>query len=56
MLELDDTYGIKERLVDQEALLFSIHTYFALIMKLLAAEVAVSLEGNVKAFNEIISG
>jgi hypothetical protein len=40
---LETFYGIKQDKVDYEALLFSVHTYFALVMKLLAAEVAVSL-------------
>ncbi|MCP8322148.1 MAG: SAM-dependent DNA methyltransferase, partial [archaeon] len=40
---LEDLYGLKGEKVDYEALLFSVHTYYALVMKLLAAEVAVSL-------------
>jgi len=37
---LESTYGFVGKDVDVEKLLFSLHTYFALIMKLLAAEVA----------------
>jgi len=42
---LEKVYGIKERDVDYEALLFSIHSYYALVMKILAAEVAVLYGG-----------
>jgi len=37
---LEERYGFVGRDVDVEKLLFSLHTYFALMMKLLAAEVA----------------
>jgi len=37
---LEEEYGLTGK-VDYEALLFAIHTYYALVMKLLAAEVAV---------------
>jgi len=37
---------LKKDQIDYEALLFSVHTYFGLVMKLLAAEVAVSLGGS----------
>jgi type II restriction/modification system DNA methylase subunit YeeA len=38
--ELVEEYGLSERNVNYDALIFSIHTYYALIMKLIAAEVA----------------
>jgi len=37
---LEETYGFVGKSIDVEKLLFSLHTYYALIMKLLAAEVA----------------
>jgi hypothetical protein len=37
---LEETYGFRKGEADPEKLLFAIHTYYALIMKLLAAEVA----------------
>ena len=37
---LERTFDISDKEIDYEALLFSIHTYYALIMKLIAAEVA----------------
>jgi hypothetical protein len=37
---LEETYGFGEGKADPEKLLFALHTYYALIMKLLAAEVA----------------
>jgi len=37
---LEEFYGFKERKTNPEKLLFALHTYYALIMKLLAAEVA----------------
>jgi hypothetical protein len=37
---LEETYGFDEGKADPEKLLFALHTYYALIMKLLAAEVA----------------
>jgi len=37
---LEKEYGIQGRGVNYDALLFAIHTYYALIMKLLAAEIA----------------
>lgn len=43
---LEEVYGLKKDQIDYEALLFSVHTYFGLVMKLLAAEVAVSLGGS----------
>ena len=42
---LEKVYGIKERDIDYDALLFSIHSYYALVMKILAAEVAVLYGG-----------
>jgi SAM-dependent methyltransferase len=42
---LEEIYGIKEKEIDYEALLFAVHTYYALVMKLLAAEVAVLFGG-----------
>jgi hypothetical protein len=38
--ELEEIYGFGKNIVDPEKLLFALHTYYALIMKLLAAEVA----------------
>ncbi len=38
--KLEETYDFLGRSVDYERLLFTLHTYFALIMKLIAAEVA----------------
>jgi len=38
--ELVEEYGLSESNVNYDALIFSIHTYYALIMKLIAAEVA----------------
>ncbi len=40
---LEQAYGLSEDGIDYEGLLFAVHTYYALVMKLLAAEVAVSL-------------
>ncbi|MBN1763569.1 MAG: hypothetical protein JW878_10950 [Methanomicrobia archaeon] len=40
---LEKAYGIGKDEIDYEGLLFAVHTYYALLMKLLAAEVAVSL-------------
>lgn len=37
---LESKYGLTKKNVDVERLLFALHTYFALVMKLLAAEVA----------------
>jgi len=37
---LEEVYGFKRDEADPEKLLFALHTYYALIMKLLAAEVA----------------
>lgn len=37
---LEKEYGIQEKDINYDALLFAIHTYYALIMKLLAAEIA----------------
>ena len=42
---LEEVYGIVDDKIDYEALLFSVHTYYALVMKLLAAEVAVLFGG-----------
>ena len=42
---LETVYGIGKDKVDYEALLFAVHTYYALVMKLLAAEVAVLFGG-----------
>ena len=39
---LEQTYGLTANDSDYEGLLFALHTYYALVMKLLAAEVAVS--------------
>jgi hypothetical protein len=38
--KLEETYDFLGKNIDYERLLFSLHTYFALIMKLIAAEVA----------------
>jgi len=38
---LDQVYGITEKKIDFESLLFSVHTYYSLVMKLLAAEIAI---------------
>ncbi|NAZ33036.1 MAG: N-6 DNA methylase [Pyrobaculum sp.] len=38
--KLVEEYGLSESNVNYDALIFSVHTYYALIMKLLAAEVA----------------
>lgn len=40
---LEKAYGLSEDNIDYEGLLFAVHTYYSLVMKLLAAEVAVSL-------------
>jgi len=40
---LEKAYGLSHDGIDYEGLLFAVHTYYALVMKLLAAEVAVSL-------------
>ena len=37
---LEQTYGLVEKRVDVERLLFSLHTYYAFIMKLVAGEIA----------------
>jgi len=42
---LEGVYGIKEKDVDYEALLFAVHSYYALVMKILAAEAAVLFGG-----------
>jgi methylase of polypeptide subunit release factors len=42
---LEEVYGIPKDKIDYEALLFAVHTYYALVMKLLAAEVAVLFGG-----------
>lgn len=48
---LEKAYGIGEDGIDYEGLLFAVHTYYALLMKLLAAEVAVSLgEGYLQSY------
>ncbi len=43
---LEKAYGLSEDEIDYEGLLFAVHTYYALVMKLLAAEVAVSSGGS----------
>ncbi|HJH27005.1 MAG TPA: SAM-dependent methyltransferase, partial [Methanophagales archaeon] len=43
---LEKAYGLSEDEMDYEGLLFAVHTYYALVMKLLAAEVAVSSGGS----------
>ena len=42
---LEQVYGIREKDVDYEALLFAVHSYYALVMKILAAEAAVLFGG-----------
>lgn len=42
---LERVYGIKEKNIDYEALLFAVHSYYALVMKILAAEAAVLFGG-----------
>jgi len=42
---LEKVYGIEKDKTDYEALLFAVHSYYALVMKLLAAEVAVLFGG-----------
>jgi methylase of polypeptide subunit release factors len=42
---LEEVYGIEKDKVDYGALLFAVHTYYALVMKLLAAEAAVLFGG-----------
>jgi SAM-dependent methyltransferase len=42
---LEEVYGMKKDKIEYEALLFAVHTYYALVMKLLAAEVAVLFGG-----------
>jgi len=42
---LEEIYGMKRDKINYEALLFAVHTYYALVMKLLAAEVAVLFGG-----------
>jgi len=42
---LEEVYGMKKDKIQYEALLFAVHTYYALVMKLLAAEVAVLFGG-----------
>jgi len=42
---LEEIYGIEKDKIDYEALLFAVHTYYALVMKLLAAEAAVLFGG-----------
>ena len=50
---LENIYGIRENKIDYEALLFSVHTYYALVMKLLAAECAVLFGGFfLKSYNK----
>ncbi len=54
---LEKAYGLSEDEIDYEGLLFAVHTYYALVMKLLAAEVAVSsgdsyLQSYLKKFEE----
>ena len=43
---LEKAYGLSADEMDYERLLFAVHTYYALVMKLLAAEVAVSSGGS----------
>ena len=43
---LEKAYGLSHDGIDYEGLLFAVHTYYALVMKLLAAEVAVSSGGS----------
>lgn len=42
---LEEIYSIEKDKIDYEALLFAVHTYYALVMKLLAAEAAVLFGG-----------
>jgi len=42
---LEEIYGIEKSKINYEALLFAVHTYYALVMKVLAAEVAVLYGG-----------
>jgi hypothetical protein len=54
---LEKAYGLSHDEIDYEGLLFAVHTYYALVMKLLAAEVAVSsgdsyLQSYLKKFEE----
>lgn len=54
---LEKAYGLSADEMDYERLLFAVHTYYALVMKLLAAEVAVSsggcyLQSYLKKFEE----
>jgi len=42
---LEEVYGIEKDGINYEALLFAVHSYYALVMKLLAAEVAVLFGG-----------
>jgi SAM-dependent methyltransferase len=54
---LEKAYGLSHDGIDYEGLLFAVHTYYALVMKLLAAEVAVSsgdsyLQSYLKKFEE----
>jgi SAM-dependent methyltransferase len=42
---LEEIYGIEKDKIDYEVLLFAVHTYYALVMKLLAAEAAVLFGG-----------
>jgi len=42
---LEEIYGMKKDDIEYEALLFVVHTYYALVMKLLTAEVAVLFGG-----------
>ena len=53
---LEKAYGLSGNEIDYERLLFAVHTYYALVMKLLAAEVAVSsgdyLQSYLKKFED----
>ncbi|MCW3139395.1 MAG: hypothetical protein N2V71_02080 [Methanophagales archaeon] len=53
---LEKAYGLSGNEIDYEKLLFAVHTYYALVMKLLAAEVAVSsgdyLQSYLKKFED----
>ena len=53
---LEKAYGLSGKEIDYERLLFAVHTYYALVMKLLAAEVAVSfgdyLQSYLKKFED----
>jgi len=54
---LEQVYGIKEKNINYEALLFAVHTYYSLIMKLLAAEVAVLFGGYyLKSYTKKLEG